>query len=609
MVKSSDNWQQGGIADTQQPAPDSSFSSALRAELRYLWPMRRTFALVVGCILLAIAADLFQPYLLKVLIDDDLTVRGTGASLRMLLAFTAIYLGLSTAGFLFTYLQNNLLQFAGQSIVANIRKHLFERMSGQSVSFFDRHPRGSLITHLSSDTETVSQFFSQVLLSLLRDGLSLVFIVVMMFRLDATVTLDCLLLLPIIAGIAFSFRSYMRTTYRRARLQLSRLISFTAENLAGMSLVQAYRQEPEQLARFDELNRNYYRANLREIRTNVLFNRSFDLLGNLSVAAVVWAGGRAVLGHDLAFGVLYAFITYIRMFFQPISTISSQWNTLQSATVSMNRIRSLLAEEPEVADRAGGNAGGAELPPPGGAIVFRDVSFGYVPDVPVLRRLNLSIAPGERVGIVGTTGAGKSSLIGLLCRFYDVGHGSVSIDGTDVRDVPQRVLQRWIGLVQQEPFLYSGSVRDNVRLFDETIGDERVEEACRLVGADAFIRRMKDGYDARLSETGSGLSAGERQLLSFARIVVYEPRILVLDEATANMDSASERQIQRALDIVSRQRTTIVVAHRLSTVANADRILVMHQGEVAEEGTHEQLLALGGYYERLYRHSRGHRPA
>lgn len=575
--------------------------TAFKGILAYAKPHRRTFLGVLGCTAIAISADLLQPYLVKIAIDDNLMVGRNDYG--MLLVIGGVYLLLSLLSLLFTYLQGNLIQLAGQSIVARIRKDLFAHITRLSPSFFDRFPSGSLVTHISSDTETINQFFTQVCLSVMRDGMTLIFIIVLMFQLDPVLAGYSMALLPVIALIAILFRSYMRKTYQVSRSRLSRLIAFVAENLAGMNLIQAFHQEREQQREFDERNRHYYQANLREIRTNVLFNRSFDMLGNLSVAFLTWIGGKAVFHHTIEFGVLYAFITYIRQFFQPINAITQQWNTLQSASVSMDRIWTLFRTEPEVKEAA------SPIPIPQasirGRIDYDRVVFGYNADEPVLKGLDLHIAPGEMIGIVGTTGAGKSSLISLLCRFYDVQHGSVKIDGVDIRSLPLAHLQRAVGLVQQEPYLYSGTILDNVRLFDESISRDEVISACRFVGADDLVRRLPDGYDTMLTEKGSGLSAGERQLISFARIVVFQPAILILDEATANLDSRTEQMVQQALQTVSKGRTTLVIAHRLSTVMGADRIIVMCSGMIVEEGTHAQLLRKRGYYERLYRHSRG----
>jgi len=575
--------------------------TSLRRVLGFAKPFRNTFLLIVGCTLLAIVGDLLQPYLVKIAIDDNL-LNGKN-DFRMLLIICGIYLLLSIISFVFTYLQNTLLQFAGQGIVADIRKKMFEHITKLSMSFFDRFPGGSLITHVSSDTEGINQFFTQVCLSLLRDGMTLIFIIILMFQLDATVAGYSMILLPIIAVISISFRSYMRKTYEMARTNMSRMIAFVAENLAGMNLIQVFHQEKEQQQRFIERNETYLKANLREIRVSVLFNRSFDVLGNLSVAFVTWIGGMAMFNHHMEFGVLYAFITYIRQFFQPINAISQQWNTLQSATVSMDRINSIFSIEPEIADAA--TPVQVELAAIKGQIDYNHVQFGYQDGVSVIHDLDLHIKPGEMMGIVGATGAGKSSLMSLLCRFYDVKQGSIQIDGVDIRQMTQAALHRMIGLVQQEPYLYSGSILDNVRLFDETISRDSVIHACQFVGANTIINRMKDGYDTHLSERGSGLSAGERQLISFARIIVFQPKILILDEATANLDSFTEQLVQSALNVVSKGRTTLVIAHRLSTIMQADRIVVMRQGLIVEQGNHRQLLEQKGYYEQLYLHSQG----
>ena len=581
--------------------PGANRRKAFRSLLGYAKPYRLTFTAGFLCTFLAIGADLLQPLLVKIAIDDVIPQGESGVG--ALVWIGAGYAALALVGMIFTYLQGNLMQRAGQGIVAQLRKDLFGHISGQSMSFFDRHPIGSLVTNESSDTETINQFFTQVLLSLVRDGLSIVMIVGFMFALDAELALYCLLLFPVIAVIAVAYRRMLRTVYQRTRAQLSRLIAFVAENLSGMSLIQAFHQEKEQIDRFTEGNRQYLAESLREVRATILFNRTFDILGNVAVAFVVWLGGNAVLNGHYEFGVLYAFISYIRQFFQPINQITQQWNTLQSTLVSMDRLWRIFSVEPEVRDPMPGQAKELAAERVEGRIDFNRIRFSYVDKQDVLHDLDLHIRPGEFVGIVGTTGAGKSSLVSLLARFYDVKRGSVQIDGIDIRNLPQDRLHRIVGLVQQDPFLYSGSILDNVRLFHEEIGRDEVIAACQYVGADAMIARMKNGYDTMLSERGSGLSAGERQLISFARILVFKPKILILDEATANLDSHTERLIQQALDRVSHGRTTLVIAHRLSTIRDADRIIVMRSGTIVEQGSHRELMARGGYYAELHRHA------
>jgi len=574
---------------------------AFRAMLAYAKPHRMVFLGVFFCAILAISADLLQPYLVKIVIDDNMLGDDQGAG--RVIGLGLIYLLLAVISLAFTYLQANLLQRAGQSIVAALRKDLFHHIAKQSMSFFDRHAIGSLVTNESSDTETINQFFTQVLLSIVRDGLSLIMIIGFMFLLDVQLALYCLILLPLIAVIAIAFRAMLRNSYQRARTQLSRLIAFLAENLSGMSLIQSFHQEREQLSRFSQRNQRYLRESLREVRATVIFNRSFDILGNLSVAFVVYLGGMAVFDSALEFGVLYAFISYIRQFFQPINQITQQWNTLQSTLVSVERLWRIFSVEPEVRDPRPEQMEALEPQQVRGQVDFNHIRFAYTDDQDVLRDLELHIKPGEFVGIVGATGAGKSSLVNLLTRFYDVKKGSVQIDGIDIRRLKLEELHRIVGLVQQEPYLYSGTIIDNVRLFDESINRKTVIEACRLVGAEPMIQRLKQGYDTELTERGSGLSAGERQLISFARILVYQPKILILDEATANLDSHTERLIQQALSVVSLGRTTLVIAHRLSTVQQADRIIVMRSGRIIESGSHEALLQQRGYYADLYHHA------
>jgi len=601
MAQAIRNGQMDQKSDPNAPKPKPKYSSSFRVLFGYMLEHKLTFGLFVVCTLIAIVGEMLQPYLLKLAIDDHLMVGN--AQFSSLLLIGGAYLLLSVTSLLFSYFQNNLLQKAGQSIVASIRKRLFHHISKLSMSYFDRVPSGSLITHVSSDTEAVNQFFHQVVLSIVRDGFTLIFILVMMFQLDVTLTLYSLILVPIIALIAIAFRSYMRKTYQIARTRLSRLVAFTAENLAGMPLIQVFHQQVEQSKQFNEKNQSYFRANLREIRTNVLFNRTFEILNNIAIACVVWFGGKAVLGETLSFGVLYAFITYIRLFFQPINTITQQWNTLQAATVAIQRIWSILEIEPEVKNAA--QMTSLPVNKAKGDILFKDVTFAYKPGELVIKNLNLVIPSGQMLGVVGSTGAGKSSLISLLCRFYDAQQGEITIDGVPIKQLPQEELHRIVGLVQQEPYLYTGSVLDNVRLFDESIPREKVIEACRFIGADLIIERMSEGYDTKLSEKGSGLSAGERQLISFARILVFQPRILILDEATANLDSQTEQLINRALAFVSQGRTSIVIAHRLSTIVGADNIIVMSKGEIIEQGTHQQLLNYGGHYKQLIDHSQG----
>ncbi|MCL6516314.1 MAG: ABC transporter ATP-binding protein/permease [Alicyclobacillus sp.] len=568
--------------------------------LPYARPYVWHFAGVIVLVLLYNGTSVLQPYLVKIAIDEDIT--GPHPSVHGLFVIAGLYLGVSLVGLVANYTQVQVLQYAGQSVIRKIRVALFTHIERQSMRFFDTNAVGRLVTNVSSDTETVSQFFTNFFLSMVRDGLSLVLIIAAMYRLDVRIATYSMVLLPILFGISLVFRRRLRERYQATRTRLSNIIAFLAENLAGMRIIQIFHQEQRQARAFGELNDAHRQASVREYRLSVMFNRTFELLGNVAVAAVVWVGGWAVLRHAIPFGTLYAFITYIRQFFQPINSITQQWNTLQSTIVAADRIGKVLAVEPDVRD--------PEDPvdltargPIRGEVAFEHVSFAYIPGRTVLHDVSFRVPAGSFVGFVGATGAGKSSLMSLLTRFYDPQEGQITIDGVDIRRLRLEDLHRVIGLVQQEVHLFTGTVADNIRLFREEISDEAVRAAARAVGADEVIERLPEGYQTRLFAKGANLSMGERQLIAFARIVALNPRVLILDEATANLDSKTEALVQRGLEAVAKNRTTLVIAHRLSTIRHADEIVVLDHGRIVETGTHEALLERGGLYAQLHRKS------
>lgn len=562
----------------------------------YMRQYRRRFMLAFTLVVIVVVVELAQPWLVKEAIDRYVAV--TTPDPAAILWLSAGYLLLSLLSFGLTYYQEVMLQSVGQAIVRAVRIDLFSHIQRQSLRFFDQNSAGRVITNVVNDTESLNNFFSQFLANTLRGLLSLAMIMGFMLRLHVNMALYCFLLIPVIVAVSVCFRRILRRIYNEIRNRLALTIAFLAENLNGMAIVQIFHQESKQQRQFDLRNRALLKSTILENRINLLFNNTTELLGDLGVAALVWFGGRAVIHGSVSFGVLYAFIGYTRRFFQPINTMTQQLNILQSATVATERIAQTLREQPDLMEHHE-----AIAPLLRGHLSFNGVTLDYRPGHPVLHGVNLDIPPGCRVGFVGSSGAGKSSLMNLAARFYDTTDGTVSIDGRNVRLWPLAELRRAVGIVQQEVTLFSGTVVDNIRFFRDVIPEERVRAACRLVGAEQFILRLPQGYDTLLSERGSTLSAGERQLLSFARVLVFDPKILILDEATASLDSGTEAVLQEALHCVSEGRTLLVIAHRLSTVQEMDAIFVLDQGRIVESGTHPELLSNKGYYWRLYQAS------
>lgn len=559
----------------------------------YMKPHRARLALVFTLVVTVVLIDLLQPWLVKEVIDRYVTVSNPDS--KAILRISALYLGVVLLGFGLTYYQDIVLQRVGLTIVRSIRIDLFKHIQRLALRYFDQNSAGRIITNVVSDTEALNNFFTQFLAHTLRGLFTLVLIMFFMLRLDVTIALYCFLLVPLVAALAVYFQRKLRVVNSEVRSRLGVVIGFLAENLSGMAIVQIFHQEAKQQKRLDERNRALLESNVLENKLTLLFFNITELVGDLAIAALVWFGGRGVIGGTISFGVLYAFIGYIRRFFQPINSISQQMNTLQSSIVAAERISRTLNEIPDVKELPN-----AQAPTMTGKITLSGVSLAYRPGHPVLNDIHLKVQPGQRVGFVGATGAGKSSIMNLITRFYDVTSGAVIIDGKDVREWPLEALRRSVGIVQQDVTLFSGSILDNIRFFQEDIPEERVREACSLVGAEPFILRQSQRYETVLSERGSTLSAGERQLLSFARVLVFNPKILILDEATANLDSRTEEVLQEAIHRVSAGRTLLVIAHRLSTVQQMDVICVLEQGRIVERGSHGELLGKQGYYWRLH---------
>jgi len=578
--------------------------------LRYLRPY---LWLVIGVLLLlplAAAAKLAQPYMLKLAIDNHI-VAGKMEGLPLLAGW---FLALIVADSLLTCLEVYLLQYLGQKVMFDIRQELFAHMQRLPAAFFDRTPAGSLVTRLTSDVEVLGEMFTSGIITIVGDIIVLVGIIGIMLWMNLKLSLVTFSVLPVLVWIAFAFRGRMREAFRQVRARLSNLNSFLSETIGGMAIVQLFNRQATEREEFTRLNAAYRDANLPVITWDASLFAMVETLSSVAIGIIVWYGGGEIVRGLLTFGALVAFIQYIERFFSPIRDLSAKYSIMQGAMAALERLFNLLDTEKEPSQPSPPRREGASLTTPapsmrgsGGtgeldpiqSIEFRDVWFAYSGDEYVLKGLNLRIRRGEKVALVGETGGGKTTVIRLLSRLYEVNRGCISIDGVDIRDLPLRALRQRIGVVLQEPYLFTGTIADNISLGDPA-ARLRMEQAARIVGADRFIRLLENGFEEEVRERGVNFSAGERQLISFSRAVAYDPEILALDEATSSVDSEAERLIQEGLKGLLAGRTSLVVAHRLSTIRDADRIVVIHRGEKTEEGNHQELLAARGLYYRLY---------
>jgi ATP-binding cassette subfamily B multidrug efflux pump len=587
-------------APNEEEALGKAYDAQLmRRLLRYLRPYRWKVVLGVAILLVIAALELLGPYLTKVALDSAIPEGDLD-----LLAFLALaYFGAMVFAFGLEYGQQVLTTWLGQRIMFDLRREIFGHLQRQSLRFFDRNPVGRLMTRVTNDVEVLNNLFSSGIVTVFGDVFTLVFIVGVMLWMDWRLALVSFAVLPFVVMVAFVFRARVREAYRDIRVRLARINAFLQERITGVSVVQLFGREAETAARFDEINRDHLEAHLRSITYYALFFPVIELLTTIALAAILVHGGGRILDGTVSIGVVTAFLMYARRFFRPIQDLSEKYNMLQGAMASSERIFKLMDTAPDVQDPAEPR----RLPEPGrGEIEFRNVWFAYTKDETgedwdwVLEDVSFRARPGERLAIVGHTGAGKTTIISLLMRFYEPQKGEILFDGVPIQHVPQKELRERIGLVLQDVFLFSRSVEYNIRLGRDDIDDERVRQAAARVGADNHIARLPGGYAEELGERGTSLSVGQRQLLSFARALAFDPLVLILDEATSSVDSELEHQIQTALETLLEGRTSLVIAHRLSTVQNADRILVFHHGRLREQGSHAELLAEGGVYARLY---------
>lgn len=567
--------------------------------LAYLRPYRRRMALAFLTMLAITALTLLTPYLLKQIIDQAIGSGNRAELIRLsiytALAFTALY-GATAA-------QQYLLSWVGQRVLGNLRSELFSHLQKLSLGYHDTHIVGVTVSRVMNDVAAINELLSQGVITLIGDVLVLVGIMAIMLSMSPYLALLTFIVLPLMVLATVWFSRRARTAFRRTRTSVARVVGDLAEDISGVRVIQAFGQENTSQERFNQVNEANREANISAMNLSFIFLPAIEFLGVLATAIVLWFGGQAVTRGVVTLGTLVAFLSYVTRFFQPVQEMSRMITTLQSAMAGGEQVLRLLDTVPEVQDRPGA----VEITLKGApCITFEGVNFRYRPGLPeVLHDLNLTIRPGQTVALVGPTGAGKSSIANLIARFYEIEKGAVRVDGVDVRDVTQASLHRQIGLVPQDAFLFSETIADNIRFGRPGASDEEVERAARLANAHDFISSRPEGYQTRVQEGAANLSVGQRQLLCIARAILTDPRILILDEATSNVDSLTEALIQDALRNLFKGRTSVVIAHRLSTIRNADLICVIDQGAIVEQGTHADLLERGGAYAALYQRQFG----
>jgi ATP-binding cassette subfamily B multidrug efflux pump len=574
----------------------------MRRLLGYLRAHKGAVAIAFIAILGGSVVELAQPWITQQAIDRYIATGDSAGLRRMALMLLAVVI----ASFAFEYVQTFVLQLTGQRIMHTMRMQVYSHLQRLDLAFYDRNPVGRLMTRVTTDIDALNDMFASGVVTVFGDVLVLVGIMGAMLAMNWRLALVAFAVLPLIGLITWWFRKNVRESYRQVRGLVARLNAFLQEHITGMSTVQLFVQEPRTFKRFEAINRNHRDVNVASIFYYAVFYPVIEILAALSGALIVWVGGGWTLEGFLTIGVLVAFLQYSRRFFQPISDLSEKFNIFQAAMAASERVFTLLDTPVLISDGARSApsvAAAPASPVPAnnrGRIEFDHVWFAYAGDDYVLRDVSFTIEPGQRIGIVGATGSGKTTLISLLMRFYEVSRGRILIDGLDIREIPLDHLRRRFGLVLQDVHLFSGTIASNIRLGDQAIDDTAIRRAARAVHAHQFIERLPDGYDTAVAERGATLSLGQKQLLSFARALAFEPKVLILDEATSSIDTETETLIQDALHVLMAGRTVLAIAHRLSTIQDLDRILVLHKGELRETGTHQELVNLRGLYYRLY---------
>lgn len=567
----------------------------LKRLLAFVKPYKlRFYALILLTVVLAVLAPA-RPYLIQYTIDKDVAVGNYQGLVQMIIILIVLLISQAIVQYLHTYLSGWL----GQYIIRDIRVKLYQHLLQLKLKFYDNTPIGRLVTRTISDVETLSDVFSQGLAAMIADSLQLVFILIIMFATDWRLAIVSLSMLPLLLFSTYVFKEKIKVAFNEVRTAVSNLNSFVQEHITGMSIVQIFGTEKQEFKKFKEINLEHKRANLKTVKYYSIYFPVAEILSAGGIGLLIWYGAKGVLDQEntgITLGMLIAFIMYIQMFFRPIRMIADRFNTLQLGIVSTSRILKLLDSDEHIADN-----GTVELENLRGEVEFKNVWFAYNEKDYILKGISFDVNQGETLALVGATGAGKSSVINLLSRFYDINRGSVKIDGIDVHDLDLNHLRSQIGVVLQDVFLFSNTIRYNITLGNEDITEEQIIAAAKLVNAWKFIKKLPGGLDYNVMERGATLSVGQRQLISFVRTMVHNPKIIVLDEATSSVDTETEELIQGAIAKMMKGRTAIVIAHRLSTIQKAHKILVLDKGEIKEEGTHDQLLELDGYYNQLHR--------
>ncbi len=563
-------------------------SRLLKYAAPYWWQFVICLLLVLGITVI----EIYRPILTGKAID----LFSVSADFSEIALLSVQYIIVLVLGFLFNFLNTWILQLTGQTIIYNIRQEVFEHIHKLSMRFFDITPVGKIVTRVTNDVEALNEMYTQILVRLIKNIAKIIGLMVVMFVLNAKLALLALCLMPLIVVLTIVFKSISKTTYRIVRTKLTALNTYLSEHLSGMKVIQIFAKEKEKDMEFKDRARDLFHASYREMLVFAIFRPLMYILSIVALCIILGVGSNIVLEGVITAGTLYIFSDYIRSFFEPIQELAEQFSTLQSAMASAEKIFTILDEDPLVKNPEQPVALGKVK----GRIEFENVWFAYQGEDWILKDVSFTIEPGQRVAFVGATGAGKSSILNLIGRYYDIQKGRITIDGVDIKEMSTDELRGAIGQVQQDVFMFTGDVKSNIRLKNQTITDEEIKEAARYVNADGFIGQLEKAYDEPVTERGATLSAGQRQLISFARTLAYDPAILVMDEATANIDTETEQLIQEALEKLMQNRTTIMVAHRLSTIQHADKIMVMHKGRIRETGTHQELLARDGIYKKLY---------